>query len=65
MSVSKGDHFSQPQAKSLVPCLVLIDGLDVVAKKRENAQKDMEVRNTYVVLCSYSVFHLLDSSRCE
>ncbi len=48
-----------------MPCLVLIDGLDVVAKKRENAQKDMEVRNTYVVLCSYSVFHLLDSSRCE
>ncbi len=26
------------------PCLIFIDGLDVVAKKRENAQKDMEVR---------------------
>ncbi len=27
----------------MAPCLVFIDGIDVVAKRRENAQKDMEV----------------------
>ena len=32
------------QAKSSSPCILFIDGIDVIAKKRENAQRDMELR---------------------
>ena len=32
------------QAKASAPCILFIDNIDVIAKKRENAQKDMELR---------------------
>ncbi len=32
------------QAKTMAPCILLIDGLDVIAKKNLDAQKEMEVQ---------------------
>eukprot|EP00095_Tigriopus_kingsejongensis_P002019 maker-scaffold419_size176504-snap-gene-0.36 protein:Tk02019 transcript:maker-scaffold419_size176504-snap-gene-0.36-mRNA-1 annotation:"nuclear valosin-containing isoform x3" len=40
------------QAKASAPCILFIDGIDVIAKKRENAQRDMEMRIVSQLLSS-------------
>ena len=40
------------QAKLSAPCILFIDNIDVIAKKRENAQKDMEMRIVSQLLTS-------------
>lgn len=40
------------RAKLSAPCILFIDNIDVIAKKRENAQRDMEMRIVSQLLTS-------------
>ena len=41
-----------PQARSSAPCILLLEEIDLVCKKRKEAQRDMEARMTSQVLSS-------------